>query len=373
VAANGSPASSASTATSSPTAPAPNISGFLATKAPASTPTPTPTPVPVRGQYLLYQSGVDTSTGFMPQIWVVKADGTGNRKIADGPNEPMASPPTHEIDAVWSKDGSVLHIVKYLTGNTSSTYCLPQITNVPIDGGSAQTLNVSLTNHDDDFLWSPDGTKIAFRRWVGQPTCVQNTVDNRTNLMMMNADGSNVHAIASNVTYGITAWTSDGSALVGLNADFDQAVRVNPSTGAATAMGPSNATSIAVSPDGSGIAFVTSGRLHVVGSNGTGAVDLGAASSTDYGPIWSPDGTAIAVQRQVSGTTKVVVIHVPSPAATLLYGATNGLNGFPCWAPTSARVAISVNGGPIVVVNANGTSAAPLSGLTDVRLLSWQP
>jgi len=41
-------------------------------------------------------------------------------------------------------------------------------------------LSVSLTNHDDNFIWSPDDTKIVYRHWVGQPNCVQDTIDNRT-------------------------------------------------------------------------------------------------------------------------------------------------------------------------------------------------
>ena len=149
-------------------------------------------------------------------------------------------------------------------------------------------------------------------------------------------------------------------------------MRVDPANGNATLIGPSNVDQV-VSPDGSGVAFVSSNRLRVVGSNGSGAIDLGASSATDYGPVWSPDGSSIAFQRTIQGKIKVDVVHLPSPNATALHTTTNGLNGLPCWQPTGARVAMALRGGAIVVVNANGSGATALPGLSDVYLLSWQP
>jgi Tol biopolymer transport system component len=335
---------------------------------------PTPSPTPIRGQYLLYKVSIPNSGGFTPQIWVVKPDGTGRRKIADGPNLPIASPPTHDIDAVWSHDGSAIHVVKYSAGTSDATHCMPTITNYSIDSGSVHVVGASLTNHDDNFIWSPDDTRIVFRHWVGQPDCVMDGFDDRTDLVMMNANGTGRHTIATNVSYDVTSWASDGTSLIGDDKSTYRPVLVNPTTGVATPIGPPSAQGWSVSADGTGIAFLVSDRLHVVNSNGTGAIDLSAPPATDYGPVWSPDGTAIAVQRTRGAKTNVDVIRLPSPAATVLPGITSaGQKETPCWSPDGTRIAVAVNAGPVVVVNSNGTGAVSVPGVTSVYLLAWQP
>jgi hypothetical protein len=311
----------------------------------------------------------------MPQIWVAKADGTGRRKITDGPNLPMMDPPTHDIDASWSHDGSTIHVVKYATGTSLATYCMPQITNYSIDGGPGHVVGASLSNQDDNFIWSPDDTKIVFRHWVGEPDCVQDIVDDTTKLMVMNSNGTGRHTIAVNVTYDVVAWTSDGTSLIGFDKTTGQAELVNPTNGHATSIGPSSpGWGTAVSPAGTGIAFLVSDKLHVVNSNGTGAIDLSTPTATDYGPVWSADGSAIAFQRTSGSTTNVVAVRLPGPTATVIHGTTAaGLFGSPCWSPNGAKIALSIIGGPLYVVNSNGTGATAVPGITNVKVLAWQP
>ena len=64
---------------------------------------------------------------------------------------------------------------------------------------------------------------------------------------------------------------------------------------------------------------------------------------------------------------------LPGPTATILHSAPSGLNGLPCWSPDDAYVAMSLNGGAIVVAKADGSSSSSLSGPKDVRLIAWQP
>ncbi len=320
-----------------------------------------------------YRASVNVTGGFKPSIWVVKADGTGRHKIADGFNEPMASPPTHQIDAAWSHDGSVLHVITYSVSSNVSTYCTPQIKNYPIDGGAAHTVAATLTNHDDNFMWSPDGTKIVFRHWNGQPNCVQDLVDPSTDLMVMNADGSGRHTIISGVTYWITAWTADGTGLIAVDPDTGRAMSVNPTNGDSIFIGPLAASYPAVSPDGTGVAYVASDRLHVANANGTGAIDLGASSAIDFEPAWSGDGTWIAVERTVGTTNKVVVLHLPSPTATTVYSGTATINPTIIWSPDKAKVAFALMGNTIRVSKANGSGTLSLAGTTGGVVISWQP
>jgi Tol biopolymer transport system component len=236
-------------------------------------------------------------------------------------------------------------------------------------------VRVSLTNHDDNFIWSPDGTKIVFRHWTGEPNCVQDIVDPHTNLEMMNADGSGRHTIVSGVTYRITAWTADGSALVGVDPDTGRGLLVNKTTGASTPIGPLAADNPAISPDATGVAFVdqNTGRLHVANANGTGARDLGATSATDYSPAWSTDGGWLAWQRAVGTSNRILTLRLSGSAATTLYNTTSQITSGAVWSPDGARVAFSLAGSTIKVIHATGGSATSLSGTTDVRLLSWQP
>ena len=360
------PSESATVTGATPTLPA----APTATKAPTATPKPTATPV--RGQYLLYTTSVSITGGFRKQLWVVESNGTNKHKLVDGPNEPMASPPTHDITAAWSHDGATVHFVKYNPTTSTTTNCTPTITNISIDTGTAKTVGAALTNHDDNFLWSPDDTRILYRHWVGQPDCVQDSINDNTNLMVMNADGSGVHTIASNVTYQVTAWTKDGTSLIGWNTTTGRSLSISLSNGTATPIGPLAATFASVSPDGTGVAFVTSNRLHVANANGTGAIDLGATGDTDYGPVWSKDGTELAWQRTIGSAIKIFFVKLPGPGGTMLYSTASGLNGDIAWSPDGKAVAFSRQSASMVVAKTTGATKA-LSGTTNVMLISWQP
>src|SRR5687768_8633783 len=153
--------------------------------------------------------------------------------VADG--DPRGSPPAWSPDAsrIAFTDGTEIHVVT-----------LP-------DGG-----RTNLTNHpavDRAPAWSPNGAKIVF----------QSDRDGAGDLYVMNADGSDVVRLTSNV--GV-----DPS-------------RAHPDW----------------SPDGSRIAFnclVDSGNRDIcrINADGSGLVRITSDPASDFDPSWSPDGRTIA-------------------------------------------------------------------------------
>lgn len=118
-----------------------------------------------------------------------------------------------------------------------------------------------------------------------------------------------------------------------------------------------------LSPDSRRIVFTASrfGRheLMIVNADGTGLTKLAGAPGESYhGPVWSPDGSRLALYMSISGTG-TYGIHTMNPDGT---GVTSlGVNGTSLsWAPDGRRIAyaslvdgntdiytIEVNGGAI--------------------------
>ena len=97
-------------------------------------------------------------------IYVVKADGSGLRRLTRGP--------TLDFEPTWSPDGRKLAFVSDRDGN-SEVYVM----NADGSGQRNLTRNPAL---DSDPAWSPDGRSIAFR----------STRDGNPEIHIMNADGS---------------------------------------------------------------------------------------------------------------------------------------------------------------------------------------
>ena len=134
-----------------------------ATAAPTPTPAPThtPGPTPAGVQYLLYDSYESLPDDVSaPQALLIKPDGTGAHVIVQTAGLGPLSPPRYYLDAVWSHDGSVIHITTYPGA------CVPHLSDLPIAGGPLVP-KVTMTNHDWKFLWSPNDSQIAYRAFPG--------------------------------------------------------------------------------------------------------------------------------------------------------------------------------------------------------------
>ena len=177
----------------------------------------------------------------------------------------------------WSPAGDRIVFAKY--GANANSDGEPQL-NVYVvkpDGSGERQLTNSLTRSASDPTWSPDGSSIAF---IGQDNYVSGTVGLSSAVYVMNADGSDLHAVPG--TSGIDAawsptWSPDRKRIafmtrVGASSPHPAVRVVELATGkVSTLTGDWNAGYPAWSPDGKTIAFLRDVGPAAAASNPNGA------------------------------------------------------------------------------------------------------
>ena len=127
------------------------------------------------------------------------------------------------------------------------------------------------------------------------------------------------------------------------------------------------------SPDGTRIAFVHDaggrGQIHVMGADGSEAVNLSDNAFCDRAPVWSPDGARIAFVSDREGDWDIYVMDADGSGQTRLAG-NRGVDRAPAWSPDGRRLAWEshVSGLPNVwVCDADGRNSRAFVG-PDKRL-----
>lgn len=206
--------------------------------------------------------------------------------------------------AVWSPDGSRIAF----KSASPSNY---EISVMNADGsGRRQLTNTPVP--EEEPTWSPDGSRIAF---AGKDPNDSTATD--LEIWTINADGSGLTQL-TNTANGVhdtqPAWSPDGSQIafrsVGRTDDTNSNIYVmdtNPATDDAINLTQNDFTTDPVyqwndedpswSPDGTQITYSTVQDVWKMNANGTGKTNLTINSGGGKNPAWSPDGSSIVYAR----------------------------------------------------------------------------
>ncbi|WP_419930290.1 hypothetical protein [Candidatus Poriferisocius sp.] len=241
----------------------------------------------------------------------------------------------------------------------------------PSDGYSNKSeiwiTNIDGTNHEllvetgfgeyqqiDAISWSPDGRKIAYQNYC----CEIHGENAAIELWLMNADGTNRNHLANIVGERGYSWSPNGSQIayykVTRNPLFPQVM--------------DQAT-----------------EIWVANADGSNARKLSDIDSV-YGPIWSPDGTRLAVELISRGTNhkEIWVLDVDGTnerkitGSQSVYDLSKGHRAFGfAWAPDSMSIAFidfQEESDVLVVVDVDGSNRRQLVELGATRSAPvWSP
>ncbi|HEX8147969.1 MAG TPA: LpqB family beta-propeller domain-containing protein [Pyrinomonadaceae bacterium] len=286
--------------------------------------------------------------GFTNDVYVMDADGRHQTRLTDSTSDDSAP--------VWSPQGDQIAFVSDRRGAF-------EIFLMNADGSNQRPLRDAAPVVGFDFVWSPDGTRLAYPS--GGDVYVVEVVA---------PGGGDSTAAPSNISTGKPAgsldiepsWAPGGGRLVirnatncpgcsdlyTLNADGTGRTQVTSAVGAEA--------NPRWSPVGEQIAYeyLNGGRdLYVVNADGTGAVKVSGDSGSAGPGAWSPDGTRLAFVSGVGSN----VYAAGADGSGLAQLSDLNASGTVFWSPDGAKVAFhSANGSfiDIYVVNADGSRRA---------------
>jgi dipeptidyl aminopeptidase/acylaminoacyl peptidase len=270
----------------------------------------------------------DRPDALMYNIYTIRPDGTGLRKLADG---------EHGRDPAWSPDGRRIAFIRHSFAGVNDLVHV-------MDADGTNLRHVPNSGFARDPAWSPDGQHIVF-------TQVQE--DGGSRIYSVKLDGSELTELARGREETDPAWSPDGAEI---------AFRSNRIT-----------TDI----------FSGYPQIYKMNADGTAQTRLTAAAAADESPNWSPDGSRIVFHSDRvphDGGSKIFAIDADGSNVTrLTSGGSGRVDWWPAWSPDGTRIAYSTTrsqeGWRIWTMNPDGTGQALVTspeGRFDLEP-DWQP
>jgi Tol biopolymer transport system component len=234
-----------------------------------------------------------------------------------------------DLDPVWSVDGTRMVFRRVVDG-------ADVLFVAKADGGSVRRITPEGLTNVQSYEISPDGTSVA----------IVASIKGRPSLFVAKADGSGIEVVATDTIVWGAAFRPTGSDILfvgphGMDGSYSGVYVIDvDGTNLRTLVQPQVDANllgdVTWSPDGTRIAYARwepnvvhqNLRVHVMAADGTGDRVVGHADGAWWesgpvgsalgmgvkgGPLWSPDGTKLLIERVLGTIDDVIKVQLPNP------------------------------------------------------------